>query len=120
LAFLNEEEAFALTGKKEAEALVAVANVVHTPVVKLGVRGSLIIEDKNIVHVGIHEANAIDTTGAGDTYAAGFIHGWLRDWPLHRCADLGARLASLTVSQIGAVCRDRDAISAALAISEPS
>lgn len=120
LAFLNEEEAYALTGKKEAEALVAVANVVHTPVVKLGVRGSLIIEDKNIVHVGIHEANAIDTTGAGDTYAAGFIHGWLRDWPLHRCADLGARLASLTVSQIGAVCRDRDAISAALAISEPS
>jgi sugar/nucleoside kinase (ribokinase family) len=120
LAFLNEEEAYALTGKTEAEALVAVANVVHTPVVKLGVRGSLIIQDNEIVHVGIHKAKAIDTTGAGDTYAAGFIHGWLRGWPLPRCADLGARLAALTVSQIGAVCRDQEALSAALAISEPA
>jgi sugar/nucleoside kinase (ribokinase family) len=118
LAFLNEEEAYALTGKKDAEALVAVANVVHTPVVKLGARGSLILEDNEIIHVGIHKANAIDTTGAGDTYAAGFIHGWLRNWELPRCADLGARLASLTVSQIGAVCRDKQAIAAALAISE--
>ena len=119
LAFLNEEEAFALTGKREAEALVEVANFVHTPVVKLGARGSLILDGDEIIHVGIHKANAIDTTGAGDTFAAGFIHGWLRGWPLGRCADLGARLAALTVSQIGAVCRDREAIAAALALSEP-
>jgi len=95
-----------------------VANEVHTPVVKLGARGSLILDGNEIVHVGIHPANAIDTTGAGDTYAAGFIHGWLRNWPLPRCADLGARLAALTVSQIGAVCRDKKAIAEALAISE--
>ncbi|MEC7242856.1 MAG: adenosine kinase [Myxococcota bacterium] len=120
LAFLNEEEAAALTGKTEAEALVEVANHVHTPVVKLGSRGSLILQENEIIHVGIHAANAIDTTGAGDTYAAGFIHGWLRGWPLTRCADLGARLAALTVSQIGAVCRDRSAIAEALAVSEPA
>ena len=120
LAFLNEEEAAALTGKTEAEALVEVANAVHTPVVKLGARGSLILEENEIIHVGIHPTNAIDTTGAGDTYAAGFIHGWLRGWPLTRCADLGARLAALTVAQIGAVCRDKEAIAAALAVSEPA
>lgn len=120
LAFLNEEEAAALTGKTEAEALVEVANHVHTPVVKLGSKGSLILQENEIIHVGIHPADAIDTTGAGDTYAAGFIHGWLRGWPLTRCADLGARLAALTVSQIGAVCRDQEAVSHALSVSEPS
>lgn len=120
LAFLNEEEAFALTGKREAEALVEVANHVHTPVVKLGSKGSLVLQENEIIHVGIHPANAIDTTGAGDSYAAGFIHGWLRGWPLTRCADLGARLGALAVSQIGAVCRDQSAVSEALSVSEPS
>ena len=119
LAFLNEEEAYALTGERGPEALVSVANAVHTPVVKLGAKGSLILEEREIIHVGIHPATAVDTTGAGDTYAAGFIHGWLRGWPLTHCADLGARLAALTVAQVGAVCRDREAIASALAASEP-
>ena len=119
LAFLNEEEAEALTGKSGAEALVEIANVVHTPVVKLGAKGSLILDGSEIIHVGIHKAQAVDTTGAGDTYAAGFLHGWLRGWPLGHCADLGARLAALTVAQVGAVCRDQDAIAKALALSDP-
>ena len=81
--------------------------------------GSLILDGNEIVHVGIHKAQTVDTTGAGDTYAAGFLHGWLRGWPLGRCADLGARLAALTVSQVGAVCRDQQAIHKALSLSDP-
>jgi sugar/nucleoside kinase (ribokinase family) len=54
-----------------------------------------------------------DTTGAGDAYAGGFLYGWLDGWPAERAGELGSRVAALTVSQVGAVCRDRGAVAAA-------
>jgi len=106
IAFLNEDEAFALTGMRGEDAVKAVAEVVDIAVVKLGKSGSLIRTNGKTWRVGIHATDAVDTTGAGDTYAAGYLHGWLKGWDPDKAGDLGARLASLTVSQIGAVCRD--------------
>ena len=89
----------------------------HTVVSRLeGLSGS---EENEIIHVGIHPADAIDTTGAVDSYAAGYIHGWLRGWPLTRCADLGARLGALAVSQIGGSAAIRVPFQT-LSVSEPS
>jgi sugar/nucleoside kinase (ribokinase family) len=45
---------------------------------------------------------AIDTTGAGDYWAAGFLTGWLKKKPLKDCAAMGARLGAEIVQVIGA------------------
>ncbi len=117
LAFLNSEEAQALTGLPPAQALDAVAEVVDLTVVKLGSKGSLIRQAGQTTSIAAHLVKAVDTTGAGDAYAAGFLYGWLRDWPLTHAGDLGSRIAGHTVRQMGAVCRDipvlQDCINAA-------
>jgi sugar/nucleoside kinase (ribokinase family) len=120
IAFLNEEEAQALTGLSGHEAVEAVGEVVDVAVVKLGKSGSLIRTKGRTWKVGIHATKAVDTTGAGDTYAAGYLHGWLQGWNPEKSGDLGARLASLTVSQIGAVCRDGAEVSRILSAMEAS
>lgn len=110
LVFLNAEEARALTGLEPADAVHRIAEVVPTVVVKLGSKGSLVKHHGDVHHIGIHPVQAVDTTGAGDAYAAGFLYGWVRGWAPQHCGDLGARFASLAVAQVGAVCRDVDAL----------
>jgi sugar/nucleoside kinase (ribokinase family) len=104
LAFLNEDEATALTGGPAEEAAEKVG--VQTTIVKLGVNGSIVRHRGEEVRIGIHPTECIDTTGAGDSYAGGYLYGWVQGWDPARCGDLGARAASLAVGQVGAVCRD--------------
>lgn len=108
LAFLNEEEAAALVGGSAESALNEVP--VSTTVVKLGSRGSLVKSNGETFEVGIRPTEAIDTTGAGDAYAGGFLYGWCRGWTPDSSGRLGAHVASLTVGQIGAVFREREAL----------
>lgn len=115
MVFLNEEEASALTGMKGEEALEAVAEVCHTVIVKLGARGSLVAHGAERVKVPAFPVEAVDTTGAGDCYAAGFLYGWTQDWSIARSGELGSRIAALTVQQVGAVVRDRDLLMDAVA-----
>jgi len=107
IAFLNREEAEIVTGKPEAEAIAELAGWTDTVVVKLGGRGSVVLHKGERYDIPVFPTKAIDTTGAGDTYAGGFLYGWLRGLPPARCGELGSRLAALTVGQVGAVVRDR-------------
>ena len=43
----------------------------------------------------------VDPTGAGDAFRAGFLFGYIRDWPLEKCAKLGSVVASFAISQHG-------------------
>jgi sugar/nucleoside kinase (ribokinase family) len=52
----------------------------------------------------------VDTTGAGDAYAGGFLYGVVQGWGPRDCGNLASAVAALTVSQIGAVAKDRDAL----------
>ncbi|MBN1334843.1 MAG: adenosine kinase [Deltaproteobacteria bacterium] len=116
LVFLNEEEAAALCdGAGPEEALERIAEHVPTVVVKLGRRGSLVKHEGVVTPLGIHPVQAVDSTGAGDAYAAGFLFGYTRGWSASRSGRLGARVASLAVGQLGAVCRDRSALAASVA-----
>ncbi len=117
IVFLNAEEAATLCGTTPEEALEKLAAEVETVVVKLGSRGSLVSHRGERYSAGIHRVNAIDTTGAGDAYAAGFLYGMIHGWDPGRSADLGSRVAAATVSQIGAVVRDRDLLARAIAAS---
>lgn len=115
MVFLNEEEAFTLTGLHGREALAEVARHCKTVVVKLGAKGSLVHHDGQVYEVPVYPVSAVDTTGAGDCYAAGYLYGWSQGWSPAKCGELGSRIAALTVGQVGAVVRDRDRLLHAVA-----
>ncbi len=118
VVFLNAEEARAMCGGTPEDALEQLSEDVAHVVVKLGSEGSLVATGGQVHRIGIHRTEALDTTGAGDAYAAGYLYGLTHGWDPARSGDLGARIASLTVGQVGAVCRDRDALAAAVAAAE--
>jgi sugar/nucleoside kinase (ribokinase family) len=115
VAFMNHEEAAALCGGAAPERAVhEVAEAVETTVVKLGSRGSLVKHHGQLTPVGIHTVQPKDTTGAGDAYAAGFLYGYVNDWSAARSGRLGARIAAMTVAQVGGVYRDLEGLAAAV------
>lgn len=117
IAFLNADEAKALTGLDPEGAVRQVANDlgVRTSVVKRGREGSLVMHDGDLHTIGIRKVHAIDTTGAGDAYAGGYLYGLIQGWEPPRCGELAAAVAALTVSQIGAVVKDKIALEKVLA-----
>ena len=110
IVFLNEEEAVAMSGTTPEAALQQLKDSCETVVVKLGKRGSMVAQNGLVVRADAEVVEAIDTTGAGDSYAAGFLFGLVSGWPLESCAKLGSSVAARTVSQLGAVVRDRDTL----------
>lgn len=66
-------------------------------------KGSVIVRgDERIVQPATAVDRVVDTTGAGDAYCAGFLHGWTRDRPLAECARLGTRCATEVIQRVGA------------------
>ncbi len=102
IVFVNEEEAKAFTGLEPEDALDEISKFCEIAVVKIGKEGSY-IRDKNKKHkIVVIEAHSIDTTGAGDLYAAGFIYGLSQNLPLEKCGQLGSVLAGNVIEVIGA------------------
>lgn len=102
LIFANEEEAKAFTGKEPAEALNEIAKISKIAVVKIGKKGSLVKSGDLAFEISAVTANAIDTTGAGDLYAAGFIFGLIKGLPLNKAGQIGSILSSAVIENIGA------------------
>jgi sugar/nucleoside kinase (ribokinase family) len=66
-------------------------------------KGSVIVHgEEKIVQPATPVDEVIDTTGAGDAYAAGFLYGWANDRPLAECARLGTMCGTAVIQQIGA------------------
>lgn len=103
IIFANEEEAKSYTGQDDPEkALEIIAEQVTVSVVKIGKEGSLILKNDKREKVGIIKAKAIDTTGAGDLYAAGFLFGYLNGYTLKQAGEIGALLAGKVIEVMGA------------------
>jgi fructokinase len=62
----------------------------------------LLLSDEYIEHPG-YKANVVDTVGAGDAFAAAFVHGISSGWPAEKIADFATRLGAFVVSHRGAV-----------------
>jgi sugar/nucleoside kinase (ribokinase family) len=67
-----------------------------------GPLGSLIVTADEVVEIPPAEVEVVDTTGAGDLYASGFLYGYTQGWSLDRCGALGSLAASEVISQVGA------------------
>ena len=102
IIFANEEESKAFTGLEPEEALDVIAQKADIAVVKIGSRGALVKRADERVHVPAHTVQPIDTTGAGDLFAAGFIYGIGSGASLQEAAELGTSLATAVISVIGA------------------
>ncbi len=102
IVFANEEEAKAFTGKEPEEALHAIAEVADYAIVKIGSKGSMVKHNGQVYTAGVIKANSIDTTGAGDLYASGFIFGLIKGYSLDRCAAIGSITAGNIIEVIGA------------------
>ncbi len=102
ILFANETEARAFTGKFPEEALDEIAGMVDIAVVKVGSKGSLIKQGDRKYEADIIKANSLDTTGAGDLYAAGFLFGLANDYPLDKCGMIGSILGGNIIEVIGA------------------
>ena len=104
LLFANEREITALTGIDDIEqSAIEASQFGATVVVTLGPEGCLIRHAGRTYRVPCAPVDTlVDTTGAGDSFAAGFTYGWTRAWPIENCAELGALAASRIISQVGA------------------
>ena len=100
----NEDEARAYTGHSdEAKALAAMADQAPLAVLKKGGRGSALAHDGRTVDVPpISGGSPLDTTGAGDLWAAGFLYGLTHDFSLEKCGQLGSLLGYEVCQVVGA------------------
>jgi sugar/nucleoside kinase (ribokinase family) len=104
ILFANEEEATALFQTKDFDqAVEALRPHVKIAAVTCGAEGSVVIGGKELHKVAAEPvAKVVDTTGAGDAYAAGFLYGLARARPLNVCGRLGSIAASEVISHYGA------------------
>jgi sugar/nucleoside kinase (ribokinase family) len=100
----NEDESLAYTGRDdESAALEALARHVDLAVLKLGSRGSRIaFQDRRLTIESYGDGCAVDTTGAGDLWASGFLFGLVNQMPLDQCGDLGSRCGHAVCQVVGA------------------
>ena len=100
----NEDEARAYTGhKNESRAIGALSEKAQIAVLKVGARGSFIASDHQIVRIQPQTGAAvIDTTGAGDLWAAGFLYGLVNGYSMERCGQLGSACGFEVCQIVGA------------------
>lgn len=101
ILFANQEEAMAYTHKDPELAVDEFASFCRIAIVKTGKDGAWVRSGTEKHHVKGLEANCIDTTGAGDLFAAGFLYGYSREFSLRKCGELGNLLAAAVIEVTG-------------------
>jgi sugar/nucleoside kinase (ribokinase family) len=103
IVFANEHELKSLYQTADFDtALAALRNDCELAAVTRSEKGSVIVKGSETVTVEpVPVDSVVDTTGAGDLYAAGFLYGYTQSFPLAKCGRLGSLAASIVISQIG-------------------
>jgi sugar/nucleoside kinase (ribokinase family) len=102
LFFPNEVELEALTGCKDPRSgLRALGGGRALVVAKLGERGAMTLDGGSVLEVPAYRVEPVDTTGAGDSFNAGFLHLWLQGAALADCLRLGAACGALSTRALG-------------------
>lgn len=101
ILFANASEAEAFTGLPAQEAVKALEKQVHVALVTLGKDGSLIGSEGKFYHVDAEGGKPVDTTGAGDNFAAGFLYGQSVGASLVQSAQIGSMLSGYVIDVVG-------------------
>jgi sugar/nucleoside kinase (ribokinase family) len=100
----NENELRALTGETDPEmALALLAEQLPLAVAKLGPQGAIARRGADIYRADALPVAVVETTGAGDSFDAGFIYGYLAGWDIPRALRLGCVCGSLSTQAAGGV-----------------
>jgi len=102
IVFANEEEAKSFTGMTPLDALKSISSICDIAVIKVGKEGSLIKRGEEVIRIGTIPVQCIDTTGAGDLYASGFLYGYADGLSLEKCGLFGSVLAGHVIEIVGA------------------
>lgn len=126
IVFANESESKALTGMEPSDAIDEISKHCKIAIVKLGKEGSMVKAGDEKYVIPAWPGKAIDATGAGDTYAAGFLYAHSLGMPLKVCGEVGSIISAKVVEIIGTkidIPRWRDAkaeIRDLIAVNTPS
>ncbi|MBR2450256.1 MAG: adenosine kinase [Paludibacteraceae bacterium] len=101
IVFANEDESFAYTHLNPEESVSNIAEQCDIAVVKVGKRGSYVRQGNQVHHIGAITSSCLDSTGAGDLYAGGFLHALSDGFDLRRCGEIGTIAAGRVVEIVG-------------------
>ena len=104
ITFANEQEITSLIESKNFEEVINFSKKLNRLVViTRGEKGAVAINGDEVVESGIQEnLKVVDLTGAGDLFAAGFLHGYINKLSTKECLEKGTEMSSKVIQQIGA------------------
>jgi len=108
----NERETCLMAGERDLDrAISALCKLVPLLVVKRGARGASAFSCNEEWHAPAESAQIVDAVGAGDSFNAGFLHGWIAGWDTQRALAFGNRCGAMSTSMSGGTSAFRDCAS---------
>ncbi len=104
ITFANEEEMMSLIDAKNFKEVITFAKKINKLlVITRGEKGAISIYGDELIEVGIEKnLNVVDLTGAGDLFAAGYLHGLINNFSKKKCLEKGTEMSSKIIQQVGA------------------
>ena len=104
ITFANEQEITSLINAKNFDEVINFSKQSNKLIViTRGDKGAIAIQSQKVVEIGIKEnLKIVDLTGAGDLFAAGFLHNYINKSPLIDCLRKGTEMSARVIQQIGA------------------
>jgi len=104
ITFANEQEITSLIEAKNFEEVINFSKRLNKlMIITRGENGALAINGEEVVEIGIQkDLKIVDLTGAGDLFAAGFLHGYINKLSIKKCLEKGTEMSSKIIQQIGA------------------
>lgn len=107
IVFANKAEAELLSQGSPEQTAKHIASLDALAIIKLGAEGAMVQQGQKTTRIAPVATTVIDTTAAGDMFAAGFLYGMTKGWPLETCGKAAATLASDVISRVGARVSDQ-------------
>ena len=101
--FANESEIKSLFKSNLQDSIAKIKNYVEIGAITLGAKGSIVFKKQNQYNINSSKVKKIvDTTGAGDLFASGFLFGLIKKRPIEECGTLGSKAAAEIIAYYGA------------------
>jgi len=103
ITFANEQEITSLIEAKDFQEVVYFSKQLNKlMVITRGAKGAIAINGEEVAECGVQKnLKIVDLTGAGDLFAAGFLHGYINKLPTKECLEKGTEMSSKVIQQIG-------------------
>ena len=104
ITFANEQEITSLIGAKNFNEVINFSKQLNKlVVVTRGEKGAIAVNGQEVIETDVQKnVRIVDLTGAGDLFAAGFLHGYLNKLTTRECLEKGTEMSSIIIQQIGA------------------